>query len=186
MYNFSAATADESIVFGAARPGYSHKQVEKWIEFMQIQDIKRVCCLLSAPQLDRYSDLLAVYRQYFGSDSICWAPIEDFQIVDREVLIHQILPFLSSADRQSDRLVVHCAGGVGRTGQILAAWLIARRGFSRNSAIATVKQSGRNPYEAVIAAPFTCRNPWQVMAKIETVLDECRYFNSSDRSSIID
>jgi protein-tyrosine phosphatase len=112
---------------------------------MQSQGISRVCCLLSVPQLNRYADLLCVYRQYFGSDSVYWAPIEDFQAVDREVLIHQMLPFLSLADRQSARVVVHCAGGVGRTGQILAAWLIAGRGCSRELAIATVKQSGRNP-----------------------------------------
>ena len=146
-------------MFGAARPGYSHPQVKAWIEFMQSQGIKKVCCLLSEPQLNRYSDLLGVYRQYFGSDAICWAPIADFQIVDREVLINHILPFLSLADRQSERVVVHCAGGIGRTGQILAAWLIARRGFSHKLAIATVKQSGRNPDEAVIAAPFMGRNP---------------------------
>ena len=181
MYKFAAAATDESIVFGAARPGYTHPQVKEWIEFMQIRGIKRVCCLLSAPQLDRYSDLLDVYQQYFGSDSICWAPIADFQVVDREILINQILPFLSLADRQSERVVVHCAGGVGRTGQILAAWLIARRGFSRKLAIATVKQSGRNPDEAIVAAPFMGRNPWQVATEIRTLLDACNHFNSPDR-----
>jgi protein-tyrosine phosphatase len=186
MYNFSAAAAAESIVFGSARPGYTPKQVQEWIEFMQSQGISRVCCLLSAPQLDRYANLLDVYQQYFGSNAICWAPIADFQIVDRQVLISQILPFLSLADRQSERVVVHCAGGVGRTGHVLAAWLIARRGCSRELAIATVKQSGRNPYEAAIAAPFGWRNPWQVKADINTLLDECRYFNNPDRSSTID
>jgi protein-tyrosine phosphatase len=186
MYKFSTAATDESIVFGAARPGYSHQQVKAWIEFMQSQGIRRVCCLLSKSQLNRYSDLLDVYREYFGADSICWAPIADFEIVDREILFNQILPFLSLADRLSERVVVHCAGGVGRTGQILAAWLVAGRGFSSKLAVATVKQSGRNPYEAVIAAPFRYRNPWQVMTELNRLLDECSRFNSPDRSSILD
>jgi protein-tyrosine phosphatase len=181
MYKFSAAAADESIVFGAARPGYSHRQVKMWIEFMQSHGIERVCCLLSEPQLERYSDLLNMYRQYFGSDSICWSPIADFQIVDRGVLINQILPFLSLADRQSKRVIVHCAGGVGRTGQILAAWLVAGRGFSRKLAIANVQQSGRNPYEAVMAAPFIGQNPWQVIVEINTLLDECSHFSNINR-----
>ena len=76
---------------------------------------------------------------------------------------------------------VHCAGGIGRTGQILAAWLIAKRGFDRKLAIATVKQSGRNPDEAVIAAPFMGRNPWQVATEIRTLLAECSHFNITDR-----
>ena len=186
MYKFSAATAGESVVFGAARPGYTCERVREWIEFMQSQRISRVCCLLSESQLNRYSDLLNVYRQSFGHAAICWAPIEDFQIVDRQVLITQILPFLSLADRQSERVVVHCAGGVGRTGQILAAWLIAGRGCSHQLAIATVKQSGRNPDEAAIAAPFMWRNPWRVMASINTLLDECSHVERLDRSSFMD
>ena len=173
MNKFAAASADESIVFGSARPGSNQKKVEEWIDFMQNQGIRRVCCLLSKTELNQYSDLLGIYRQYFGRNSIYWAPIEDFRIVDRQVLIEQILPFLSSADRQCEKVVVHCAGGVGRTGHILAAWLVAGRGFSPKLAIATVKQSGRNPHEAVIAAPFTGRNPWQVNAELTRLLDEC-------------
>jgi hypothetical protein len=67
----------------------------------------------------------------------------------------------------------HCSGGVGRTGQVLAAWLVAGRGLSSKSAIAAVKQAGKNPYEAVIAAPFQGRNPWKVAAEFNLLLDEC-------------
>jgi hypothetical protein len=44
MYKFTAASADESIVFGAARPGYADKQVSEWIEFMLDRDIAMVIC----------------------------------------------------------------------------------------------------------------------------------------------
>jgi hypothetical protein len=63
MYKFSAASENEPIVFGSAHPGYSNEKVNKWIEFMQSQEIERVCCLLPESQLDRYSNLLEVYRQ---------------------------------------------------------------------------------------------------------------------------
>jgi protein-tyrosine phosphatase len=179
MYKFAAAAPDESLIFGAARPGYSNKQVREWLEFMQRQEIDRVCCLLSKTQLDRYADLLSIYRQFFGLGYICWTPIEDFHFADREVLIHQILPFLADADRQHQKVVIHCAGGIGRTGHILAAWLVAKRGFTNKLAIDTVKQTGRNPYEAVIAAPFVGRNPWQVAAELHLLLDECRRYNFS-------
>jgi protein-tyrosine phosphatase len=176
MYKFAAASENELIVFGSARPGYSNKKIGEWIEFMQKQSIQRVCCLLSEAQLNRYSDLLGFYQQAFGLDQICWAPIEDFKFADTEILVRQILPFLAIANQQNEAVVVHCSGGVGRTGHVLAAWLIAGRGLSRKSAIAAIKQTGRNPYEAIIAAPFKGRNPWRVAAELDMLLDECNFF----------
>lgn len=137
---------------------------------MQHQNIQRVCCLLTANQLNRYADLLDVYRQAFGIDRVCWVPIEDFTYVEPEIFIDQILPFLTTADRQNERVVVHCSGGIGRTGHILAAWLLAGRGFSSKLAIVAVKKTGRNPHEAIVAAPFLGRNPWQVASALQRLL----------------
>ena len=170
MYKFAAASADESIVFGSARPEYTDEQVSQWIEFMLDRDIQHVCCLLTEQQLNRYSDLRGNYQQAFGKERVCWAPIEDFSLATPEMLIDRILPFLAIADRQQEKVVVHCSGGIGRSGHILAAWLVAGRGFDRESAISSVQKTGRNPYEAIIAAPFKGRNPWQVAAELQTLL----------------
>ncbi|WP_121971693.1 dual specificity protein phosphatase family protein [Leptolyngbya sp. BC1307] len=178
MFRFAAASEDELIVFGSARPGYTNEQVSEWIEFMQNQSIQRVCCLLPKTQLVRYSDLLGVYRQVFGIDQVCWAPIEDFNFAAREILAHQILPFLAIANQQNEKVVVHCSGGIGRTGHVLAAWLVAGRGFSNKLAIAAVKQTGMNPYEAVIAAPFKGRNPWKVAEELNRLLEDCHCFRN--------
>jgi protein-tyrosine phosphatase len=170
MYRFAAASANESIVFGAACPGSTDEQVDRWIEFMLERDIQRVCCLLTKQQLNHYINLLGNYQQAFGKEHVLWAPIEDFSLVTPELLIDRILPFLAISDRQQEKVVVHCSGGIGRTGHILAAWLVAGRGFDRESAISAVRQTGRNPYEAVIAAPFKKRNPWRVAAELKTLL----------------
>jgi protein-tyrosine phosphatase len=177
MFKFAPASPEESIVFGAAKP--SSTQVSEWIQFMQSQDIQRVCCLLPESQLAPYPDLLETYRDTFGSDRntepcLCWAPLADFEIADRATLIEQILPFLAAADDQSKRVVVHCAGGIGRTGQVLAAWLVYRRGYTNRGAIEAVRRSGRNPYEAVAAALLRGRNPWRVAEALNVLLDECR------------
>ena len=104
MYNFAPAERQESIVFGAARPKYSYKSVEQWIEFMQNLGIQRVCCLLSSKQLIRYPiDLLETYRQKFGSQSVLWCPIEDFQLPQSSILIEQIIPFLIYSDRYKSK-----------------------------------------------------------------------------------
>jgi protein-tyrosine phosphatase len=153
--------------------------VQQWIDFMQQQEIKRICCLLPEAQIDRYPNLLNTYRQSFGDNAILWTPIEDFQIVTEEVFIDLILPFLRLADRQYQKVVVHCSGGIGRTGHILAAWLVAGRGFDRQLAIDTVRETGKNPYEAVIAAPFQGRNPWRVAAELQSLLDCCSRLNQN-------
>ena len=173
MYKFAAASAHEPIVFGASRPGYREAQVSEWIAFMKGQKVRRVCCLISAAQLARYTELLDTYRSAFGVTQVCWAPIEDFSLVESGVLLDKILPFLMAADSLSQKTVVHCSGGVGRTGQVLTAWLIAERGFSKALAIAAVKETGRNPFEAVVAAPLKGRFPWRVSEEFSRLLAEC-------------
>ncbi|HEY9648371.1 MAG TPA: dual specificity protein phosphatase family protein [Chroococcidiopsis sp.] len=181
MYRFAPASPQESIVYGAARPGRStthpHSStdpVQHWLEFMQSQGIQRICCLLPEEQLSSYDHLLDRYADTIGGDRLCWAPITDFDVASPTLLFGQILPFLAIADQRHEKVVVHCAGGIGRTGQILTAWLIAARGYSPKVAIATVKQTGRNPYEAVWAAPFTGRNPWAIAAALNTLFEQCR------------
>lgn len=50
---------------------------------------------------------------------------------------------------------MHCSGGLGRTGHILAAWLAHGRGFSPAAALAAVTGMHRAPYEAVEAGYAT-------------------------------
>lgn len=175
MYKFAPASETEQTVFGAARPGYSNSKVSEWIEFMQNQDIDRVCCLLTQSQLSKYSDLLNNYKQKFGEEKVCWTPIKDFHFVERNTLIEKTLPFLIAAEQQNKRAVVHCSGGIGRTGQILSAWLVAKRGLSNKEAISVVKSTGRNPHEAVIVTTIlTGKNPWKVAKSFDILLDDCR------------
>ncbi|AFY55724.1 putative protein-tyrosine phosphatase [Rivularia sp. PCC 7116] len=181
MYKFAPASENETIVYGSARPGYNDEKVGQWIEFMQSQGIKCVCCLLDRSQLNKYSNLLDIYQKEFGSKKVCWAAIEDFNLIDSEILIQNILPFLAEANRQNEKVVVHCSAGIGRTGQVLAAWLVYKRGFTNQDAISTVMRIKRNPYEFIVTAAMKGENPKKAIAQFNSILDNCRIFGEKDR-----
>jgi protein-tyrosine phosphatase len=128
---------------------------------MDEQRICRVVCLLPPEQLAYYDKLLERYAQRFGADRVCWAPIADFHLATPAVLLDTILPFLAVADERQERAVVHCAGGIGRTGHVLAGWLVGFRGLSNEAAIAAVARNGRNARES--------GDP-----RLDALLDTCR------------
>lgn len=174
MYRFEKASENETIVYGSAKPGYSHEEVLEWIKFMQNQEIKRVCCLLTQTQLNNYANLLDLYKQKFGLNQVCWTPIEDFNLIDSQILTQEILPFLKKANQNNEKVVVHCSAGIGRTGQVLAAWLVYERGFTNKEAISTVTRMKRNPYEFIVTAAKKGQNPWEAISQLNLLLDDCR------------
>jgi protein-tyrosine phosphatase len=168
---FGPASAGEPTVFGARRPGFPFSSVppeavDRWIAFMRLHNIRRVVCLLPPRQLAGYDRLLECYRDTFGAECVCWAPIDDFRLADTDLLIGRILPFLAEADRLSERVVVHCSGGIGRTGHVLAAWLVSARNMANEEAIQVVRRGGRNPREA--------GDP-----RLDQLLDACRCLDES-------
>ncbi|GAB4423999.1 MAG: hypothetical protein OHK0015_02250 [Chloroflexi bacterium OHK40] len=170
---FGPAAPGEPTVHGARRPGFplarpSPATVRAWIAAMQRAGMRRVVCLLPPEQLAGYDHLLDAYREAFGDDAVCWAPIDDFRLADPATLTGVILPFLFNADERKEQTVVHCAAGIGRTGQVLAAWLVSARGLSNAEAIAAVRRSGRNPHES--------GDPG-----LDALLDRCRAYGRSTR-----
>lgn len=154
-FNFGPASLADKQVFGASRPGYpSHTvpqaDVETWLDFMRGESIRRLVCLLDDEQLAYYDDgLLARYRQFFGAENVLHVTVPDFTLASPETL-KSVFRFLRATSGPDDRAVVHCSGGIGRTGHVLAGWLVFEHGLSPRDAIVAVTQTGasRNPTEA--------------------------------------
>ncbi|MFC7195819.1 hypothetical protein ACFQL4_16270 [Halosimplex aquaticum] len=77
------------------------------------------------------------------------APVPDGHLVGPALLDRELLPFLDEAAAADERVVVYCLDGIGRTGQVLAAWLAHDRGYGPERAIETVEETGRKPREPV-------------------------------------
>jgi protein-tyrosine phosphatase len=166
-FRFGPASITETSVYGAQRPGYPAENVEltaveEWVSFMRSRKIKRVVCLLPEEQLEYYRDatpgLLNVYAETLGKRNVLHSPIKDYRLCGLDALVNQILPFLRASDVAGEKVVVHCSGGSGRTGHVLAAWLAFRRGCDPVQALDAVRQASspaREPCEAVACGNAT-------------------------------
>jgi protein-tyrosine phosphatase len=151
-FHFGPARRGEQTVYGARMPDTSLNSILEWANFMRSQGVTRVCCLLDDGQLADFPvNLEAEYKKLFGAARILMQPIADHHLCSGQVLKDNILPFLRAADMGGERVVVHCWGGNGRTGHVLAAWLVAARGLSPLEAIDAVEATGRLPREAILA-----------------------------------
>jgi protein-tyrosine phosphatase len=157
-YNLGPASASETIVYGSGRGGRQrsnvpHMEVENWLSYMQEQGIERVVCLLDDEQLDYYpTGLLEAYREAFGEDNVLNVGIQDVTLATADQLTGEILPFLEESEQRQQKVVVHCSGGIGRTGHVLAAWLVYRYGYGTEEAVQAVRHASsanRKPREAV-------------------------------------
>lgn len=153
-YRFAPAAPHEEYVFGACSPGWhsaaDHRtSVEQWAESMQKEGVDRVCCLLSLPSGETEESEIGLYQDVFGSERVRYVPLADRQLVEVRRVRRDILPFLSGAVEADERVVVHGLTGLGRTGQVLAAWLVDHHEYRSSEAVDTVREMGRDPAGAV-------------------------------------
>jgi len=167
-FHFGPARTGERTAYGARMPDASPTGIVAWADFMRARGVGRVCCLLDAGQLAAFPvNLEAEYKRLFGETCVLMESIADHHLCSRQALRRNILPFLSAADTSGERVVIHCWGGNGRTGHVLAAWLVAARGLSPREAIEAVEATGRLPCEAVLAGNATRDELIELLASCE-------------------
>jgi len=155
-HRFAPAAPDEEYVYGSCTPGWHtaaghDAAIDDWVQFMQSEGIERVVCLLPGRQLVESGANLACYGDAFGQPNVLHAPVPDHHLIPEALLTEEILPFLAESRAAEEQVVVHCLAGIGRTGQVLAAWLVYNRDYGPERAIETVRSNGRDPTDAVRA-----------------------------------
>ena len=66
-------------------------------------------------------------------------PIRDHSAPDPEIL-KQVVEKILEEIKLGEKILIHCAAGLGRTGTVLAAYFIARKGLPAEEAISLVRK----------------------------------------------
>ncbi len=176
-FHFGPAQSGEPTAYGARTPDASLRGIDEWARVMRSRGVTRVCCLLDDEYLAGFAvDLETEYKKLFGAGNVLMEPTADHHLCSSQAL-RNILRFLRTADAHGERAVIHCWGGNGRTGHVLAAWLVAARGLSPMEAVAAVEAAGRLPREAVDAGNATLDELLELLAGCQPdragAADEC-------------
>eukprot|EP00882_Tetradesmus_deserticola_P005199 GHRQ01005476.1.p1 GENE.GHRQ01005476.1~~GHRQ01005476.1.p1 ORF type:complete len:188 (+),score=85.52 GHRQ01005476.1:162-725(+) len=144
-FNLGPATAEEMMVYGAARPGARQQrcytpelrvaadEVLEWVDAVKGVGVQRVVSMLSESELATYAEPLpAAMQEAFGAGN--------YVNIDAKSAggPAKILQALQAATAAGEKVVVHCWGGGGRTGVAQAAYLMTAKGLTAEAAAQAV------------------------------------------------
>ena len=120
-----------------------HRLLADDIETIKDKGVSSILCLLSDNEFDQYgvNDLLEQYRQH--QFTVMHSPIVD-QSIPSFKQMDTILDFLDKAIANDEKVLIHCVGGIGRSGTVAACYLSTRHNMTAEDAIDIVRQS-RSP-----------------------------------------
>jgi atypical dual specificity phosphatase len=146
----------EDVIAGCSRPGAGGGHLDRDLETLRGHGIGALLSLTESPlppgALERHG-LLGLHL-----------PVDDFHAPTTNQML-DALDFLDKARSTSTPIAVHCLAGQGRTGTVLAAYLI-RGGLSAEQAIAEIRGICPGAIEATpqteALAEWAAERPWLI------------------------
>lgn len=112
----------------------------KQLKWIKSQGVDVIISLTEQPLPSEWIKQLGVEYMHF--------PIEDHSAPDPETL-KQIIDRIIALVSSGKRLLIHCAAGLGRTGTVLAAYLVVCKGVSGEKAIKAVRRLRPGSIESI-------------------------------------
>jgi protein-tyrosine phosphatase len=135
-------------LFLSSMPG-RYESLEQFFQEMKEQRVTRVIRLAS---LDEVREKSPDYYRALEKGGIAW-PVEDYPVPDGGIPKDERAFLRTARDtaeslRAGERVLVHCSGGIGRTGMFAICTLIAL-GMSLEAAEWAVREKGSGPEKDV-------------------------------------
>ncbi|MBV8605136.1 MAG: tyrosine-protein phosphatase [Pelomonas sp.] len=127
-------------------------RLESWNAFLdeaRLRGLSQVWCL---NPLDEVAQLSPDYHRAIGAGRLPFRwrhlPMSDFGLGVDPVAFREGIEELARGLRLGDRMLLHCAAGIGRTGTV-AACVLKLLGEDTATAMAQVRAAGSNPQSAL-------------------------------------
>lgn len=141
---------------GCSRPGAHGRSLAEDLALLQEHGIQSVLTLTETP-------VLAHALEAAGMDAL-HLPVDDFHAPTTQQML-RALAYIDASLAENMPVAVHCLAGQGRTGTILAAWLL-RSGLSACDVIADIRALAPGAIESApqVAAlrRWADERPWLV------------------------
>ncbi|MFL5729588.1 MAG: isochorismatase family protein [Cytophagaceae bacterium] len=120
-----------------------NRNVEDDLNTIKNENIRHILCLLSEDEFAEYGipDLKKQYEQ--KGFQVKYVSIKDQAVPTKEAM-KESLEWMDKVIDKKEKVLVHCVGGLGRTGTVAACYLKKYSGLSGTDAIEVVRES-RSP-----------------------------------------
>lgn len=146
----------ENVIAGCSRPGAGGGNVDRDLELLREHGIGALLTLTERPLSPGVLDRHGMAGLHL--------PVDDFHAPTTAQML-DALAFLDQARSSRTPVAVHCLAGQGRTGTVLAAYLI-RGGISAADAIAEVRAvcpgAIESPPQTAALDAWAAHRPWMI------------------------
>ncbi len=114
------------------------RDLDQDIAELKKAEVRAVVVLITSREFEDYGVLSLIEKYQDASIEVLHSPIKD-QGIPTEKQVSEILEFIHAHTMQNERVVLHCVGGLGRTGVIAALYLRAFAHLSADEAMRRVR-----------------------------------------------